>query len=124
MQGTTENFQLYTRLPHHNRSRLDVYRDDAYIETVDSIISGSCTMDATAKYRRRFDAVLVDQYGDKTPGEMRDLFAPFGTEVRLYLGLEITTNTDVTDIDMRQTDWSQGTLTNMIADASGDLILD
>lgn len=124
MQGTTEDFQDATRLPHHNRSRLDVFRDDVFIESVDSIISGSCTMDATAKYRRIFDAILVDEYGDKTPGEMRDLFAPFGTEARLYLGLEITSTTDVADVDMQQADWAQGTLVNTIADASGDLVLD
>lgn len=123
MQGTSDEFQDVTRAPHHNRSRIDIIRDDVFIMSV-AATSGAVTMDSTAKYRRRFDATVIDDDGTKTPGEMRDLFAPFGTEARCYSGCEIVSTTDVVDVDMSQIAWAQGTHNNTIADASGDLVLD
>jgi len=61
------------------------FRDDVFIESVDSIISGSCTMDATAKYRRILMRYWWMNMGIKTPGEMRDLFAPFGLKLACIL---------------------------------------
>lgn len=123
MQGTSQEYQDVTRGPHHNRSRIEIIRDDVFIRTVNAI-TGSVTMDSTAKYRRRFDATVIDEDGTMTPGEMRDLFAPFGTEARCFLGCEIVSTTDLVDVDMNQISWAQGIHNNTIADASGDLVLD
>jgi hypothetical protein len=123
MQGTSREFQDLVRGPHHVRSRIDVIRDDQYIRSLDAI-AGAVNMDRSAKYQRRFSATVVDPDGSLTPGEMRDLLAPFGTEVRVYRGALITGTKEALDIDTTQAQFAEGTHTNTIAHASGDLILD
>lgn len=122
MQGTSEEFQDIVRGPHEVRARVDVIRDDIYIRSL-AVIDGGVTMDGSAKYPRRFDAKLAAD-PELTPGEMRDLLAPFGTEVRVFRGAVVPSTAEALDIDATQDTWAQGTHSGTLAHSSGDLILD
>lgn len=122
MQGVTQEFLDTVRGPHSVRARVDVIRDDRFIQSVEAVVDGAVEMDRSAKYQRRFNAVIADPTA--SPREMRDLFAPFGTEVRVYRGAVVPVTEEILDVDTTPAQWGQGTLTNTLAHSSGDLILD
>ncbi len=123
MQGYSREFLTTIRETHEVRSRVDVIRDDIVIMQLDAT-SGYVDMDATAKNTRRFEAQCTDPTGKLTPQEMRDILAPFGTEVRVHRGALVRATEEKVDVDTTTAQWAEGTHTNTIAHASGDLILD
>jgi hypothetical protein len=122
MLGTSPEFRDAVRAPHQHVARVEVLRDGAVIRTLD-VHGGSVDADRSNRILRRFEATVADPTGELTPGDMRDLLAPFGTEVRLYRGARIPVITDATDVDATPEQWAEGEHINTIAHSSGDLVL-
>lgn len=87
-----------------------------------AVHSGSVDADRAGRILRRFDAVVADPTGELTPAGIRDLLAPFGTELRLYLGVQVPIVVRVTYVADTDADWNAGTPDDMVADG-GDLVL-
>jgi hypothetical protein len=122
MLGTSPEFRDAVRAPHQHVARVEVLRDGAVIRTLD-VHGGSVDADRSNRILRRFEATVADPTGELTPGDMRDLLAPFGTEVRLYRGVRVAVITDATDVDTTPEQWAEGEHINTIAHSSGDLVL-
>jgi hypothetical protein len=122
MLGTSPEYDQIVRGPHNHVAELAVYREGALIRTLD-IHEGGVDADQSSAFLRRFDAKVSDPTGELTPGDMRDLLAPFGTEVVPSRGVEIPIITEYADIDDTQAQWAEGEHINTVAHASGDLVL-
>lgn len=72
---------------HTALSRVDVLVNRQPVLTLDTVIGGSVNADADASVLRDATAVCIDETGDLTPREARDLLAPFGVEFAPYRGV-------------------------------------
>ena len=122
MIGTSPEFQAIVRSTHSHIARVDVIRDGAVIRTL-SAHGGSVDADRAGRILRRFDCVLADPTGELTPAGIRDLLAPFGTELRLYRGVRIPIITKLTQVTDTEAEWDAGTRVGTVGDSNGDLVL-
>lgn len=68
--------------------RVEVLSSDVVVATLDTVLAGDVTLDATAAVRGRVDLVIVDDGSlGLVPTTPRDLLAPYGNELRVYRGL-------------------------------------
>lgn len=74
-------------------SRVEVLYADTVVATLNVVTNGSVDFDEVA-VRRSLDITLVDADGTLTPAEARDLLAPKGTEIRVYKGLLVGSETE------------------------------
>lgn len=110
------------RAAHEHRALVVVVRDGAVVRTL-AVVRGSVDADRSGRILRRFDAVVTDPTGELTPAGIRDLLAPFGTELRLYRGVRVPDQTHLVDIFDTQAQWDTGTRSGTVADSVGDLVL-
>lgn len=110
------------RSAHEHRALVEVVRDGAVVRTL-AVVRGSVDADRSGRILRRFDAVVTDPTGELTPAGIRDLLAPFGTELRLYRGVRVPDQTHLVDIFDTQAQWDTGTRSGTVADSVGDLVL-
>lgn len=122
MIGTSDAFRDLVRRPHEALARVDVVRDGAVVRTL-PVHRGSVDADRSGRFLRRFTATVADPDGELTPAGIRDLLAPFGTQLRIHRGVRIPAVASVTDTDDTTAEWAAGTHTGTSASASGDLVL-
>jgi hypothetical protein len=121
MQGTSREFQEVVCSSHDGIAEVEIVRNDVLIGTLDCI-DGSMDADRSARYLRRFEAKLTDPTGELTPGDIRDLLAPFGTEVRLRRGARVPVTVQERILADTSAQWNRGTFENT-AVVDGDLII-
>ena len=76
--------------PHQTVSRVDVLTADVVQRTLD-VIEGNVQVAKEATGRRRCNITLTDLTGVLTPATALDLLTPFGNELRLYRGIQLST---------------------------------
>lgn len=84
---------------------------------------GQVDADRTASQMRRFTARAADPLGQYTPGDIRDVLAPFGAECRISRGLRTQKIVEIVDVDDTQAQFATGTLTGLTATVGGSLQL-
>lgn len=122
MIGHSEELARTVRGPHTSVALVEVVRDGAVIRTL-AVHHGEVDGDRSNRILRRFSAKVADPTGELTPAGIRDLLAPFGTELRLYRGALIPGVQTFTDVDDTAAQWADGTRVGTVADAAGDLVL-
>lgn len=122
MSGASAALREVVRGPHAVDSRAEVLREGVVVRTL-AVHAGRVDADRTAAHLRRFAASVADPTGELTPYQVRDLLAPFGTEVRLYRGARIPKVIDVTALDDTAAQWATGTHTGTGVDPAGALVL-
>lgn len=122
MIGHTEEFASASRTSQTRKGMFEVVRDGAVIRTLDAH-DGRVDADRTNRILRRFTAKVADPTGELTPEGIRDLLAPFGTEVRGYSGVLIPEIQTLIDTDDTAAQFAEGTRVGTVADAAGDLVL-
>ncbi len=122
MIGTSAGFQAVVSHAHEHTALVEVVRDGAVVRTL-AVHSGSVDADRSGRILRRFDCTVTDADGELTPAGIRDLLAPFGTELRLYRGVRVPHIQQIVNVFDTQTEWDLGTRSNTQADAGGDLTL-
>lgn len=85
MRPVSAAFLEAVRHSHQIAVRVEILENGAVVRTVDSVIGGSVTLDATAKIRGRCDVAIVDD--DLIPSRPQDLLTPYGNELRVWRGI-------------------------------------
>lgn len=121
MQRASAALQAAVQSDYQRVSRVKLIREGVVIQEVD-VHSGSVTADGSAEQMRRFTAEVSDPTGERTPYDLDDDFAPFGTEVVVETGARIPVMSEVSLIVDSAADWSTGTRFQTSI-SGGDLVL-
>lgn len=89
MRPATPTLKAAVETSHRPVVRVDVLVNGVTLRTIDTVIDGSVTLDATANVRGRVDLTIVDDgTRDLIPTAVDDPLAPYGNEVRVWRGIE------------------------------------
>lgn len=121
LPGVSQAFADAVRGEHVVISRIEVERNGLVVARL-AAHAGRVDADRSAAHLRRFSAEVADETGELTPGDVRDVLAPFGTVVRVYRGVRLSDVHSVTSVADRDDQWQQGQLVSLTAD-EGDLTL-
>lgn len=93
MWPVTDDFKAALKSSNRRwRTRMEVLYGGEIVTTLNTLLDGYVNFDSVA-VRRSMYLTLVDVDGNLTPSSARDLLAPKGTEVRIFKGLEVASDT-------------------------------
>ena len=88
MRPASDRFKAAVTQSHSLAVQVDVLRDNAVIQTLNTVESGTVTLDASANVRGRGElAILDDGTLDLIPTSVDDPLAPYGNEIKVYRGV-------------------------------------
>ncbi|HEY9417889.1 MAG TPA: hypothetical protein VIQ30_24280 [Pseudonocardia sp.] len=122
MITTSPAYQKRVQASHTKSFRADLEQDGVTVAQLVPI-SGGVDVDRTATHRRTVSCTLADPTGALVPGGAGDLLAPGQALLRPYLGVVLPVVTRIFRHDDTQAALSEWTLTDLYADADGDLVL-
>jgi len=122
MIGTSPDFDMLVKTTHQVIARVNVWRDFQLVRTL-NVHAGSVDADRNNKLMRRFSASVADPDGLLTPEGIRDLLAPFGTELHLERGIRIPMAIDFVSLNEEADDWESGTGWGVTVNGSGYLVM-
>lgn len=89
MLSRSVEFDTTVKYSHKIVTKAEVYSAGTLQRTLE-ITEGSITID-DAPIRRRANITLTDPTGDLTPTDATSLLSPFGNEIKLYRGIQLST---------------------------------
>lgn len=92
MMSRTAKFDAAIKQSHRVVSKVEVLQSNVVVREL-QVSDGNLTIQDEA-IRRRCTLTLQDYDGTITPAQASDLFAPYGTEVKLYRGIDFRDGTD------------------------------
>lgn len=122
MIGTSGDFDRLVKTTHQHIAKVEVHRDGVQVQTL-NVHAGSVDADRNNKLMRRFNASVADPDGLLTPEGIRDLLAPFGTELHLFTGISIPIVIDFVSLNEAADDWNSGTGFGVTVNGSGYLVM-
>lgn len=123
MLGTSGEYDQLIVTTHQYRARVDVVREGVVIRTL-AVHAGGVDIDRNNKIVRRFNASVSDPTGELTPAGIRDLLAPFGTEILPWRGLSVPQEVENVSLNETADDWNSGTGWSVKVNGSGFLTLE
>lgn len=121
MKLSSEALREACRGPHTRIARVKTLYNGVVQEEL-PVHSGRVDMDRTADILSRFTAEVSDPTGERTPYDLDDSLAPFGTEAIVEVGARIPVLTEAVQVTDTAADWNAGTLDDIVVDG-GDLVL-
>jgi hypothetical protein len=122
MLGVSRAYATLTKTSHDHIARVDVVQEGVVVMSL-LVHAGSVDADRGNRFMRRFTATVADAQGDLTPANIRDILAPFGTILKLYLGVRIPVIADFVSLNETADDWNAGTSWGVQPNGSGFLVL-
>jgi len=120
--GTSGDFDALVKTTHQHVAKVEVHRDGVLVRTL-AVHAGSVDADRNNKLMRRFSASVADPDGLLTPEGIRDLLAPFGTELWLFRGVRIPLKVDNVSRNEEAEDWESGIGWGVTVNGSGYLVM-
>jgi len=122
MLGITREFALLVKGSHQHICRVDVLQEGVVVISL-QVHAGTVDADRNNKYMRRFTATVADPDQTLTPATIRDLLAPFGTILKLYLGVRVPVIAEFVSLNETADDWSEGESWGVQSNVDGFLVL-
>lgn len=122
MLGVTKEFAILVKGSHQHICRVDVVQEGVVVLNL-QVHAGTVDADRNNKFMRRFTATVADPDQTLTPATIRDLLAPFGTILKLYMGVRVPVIADIVSLNETANDWGEGQSWGVKVNGSGFLVL-